>query len=136
MQLNTFLSVKSLICFLFGGLFLLIPVEAMAIYDVTLDPAGALMTRFFGVAMLGLGFICFSVARKTQQQAIRGILSSLFITDTLGFIVALQLQFSGLANVFGWSVVLIWFVLALGLGYFRFVKSAESLISPKEPHPM
>ena len=41
---------------------------------------------------------------------------------TIGFIVALLAQLSGVMNAFGWSAVGIYLLLALGYGYFLLVK--------------
>ncbi len=121
MKLSGFLFLKAVVTLIFGMAFLLITGGIMAIFGVALDEAGLFMARFVGVGMIGLALICFSEKNKPPRD-LKGILFSLFITDTIGFIVALQLQLSGLMNFLGWLVVLIWLSLALGLGYFRFYK--------------
>ena len=119
MELRKFLTIKALISIIFGLLFLLFPAFSMAMFGVSLDAVGVVMTRYFGVGMLGIGLIC-SFYRGKDFRALSDLLLALFITDTLGFIVALSAQLSGLLNFLGWLVVLIWLLLAVGLGYFRF----------------
>jgi len=80
------------------------------------------MTRYFGVTMLGIGLLC-SFYRGKDFRVLSDLLLVLFITDTLGFIVALSAQLTGLLNFLGWLVVLIWLLLAVGLGYFRFSRT-------------
>lgn len=123
MRLSRFLLIKGVITFLFGILFLLLPAGTMSLFGVTLEQVGVFMTRYFGVAMIGIGLICL-IEKNKAFHALEGILLSLFITDTIGFVVALQAQLSGLLNALGWFIVLIWLLLALGLGYFRFFKAA------------
>ena len=135
MTLSRLLSIKGLVCFLFGVGFILVPAGMMSLYGVELDQIGSFMTKFFGVGMLGIGFICISI-RRSAQNAIRGILLSLFLADSIGFAVALQLQLSGLVNAFAWSVVLIWLFFAVGIGYFRFIKTTETAMRSKEPNPL
>ena len=125
MKLNNFLVLKAIISLVFGIAFVLIPSSVMSVYGITLGLEGVLMTRFLGACLIGIGFICW-FDRSTDTGALQGITLSLFIADTIGFIVALLGQLTGIMNSFGWIIVAIWFFLALGLGYFRFVKTNNS----------
>jgi hypothetical protein len=121
MKLSSFLVVKAIISLAFGIGFVAIPVAVWSIYGVTLDPVGILMTRFLAACLIGIGLICW-FSRNADSNTLKGITLSLFIADTIGFIVALSGQLSGNMNTLGWIVVAIWLLLALGLGYFRFLK--------------
>ena len=125
MKLSRFLVVKAVISLVFGIVFALIPAAAMSGYGITLDPGGVLMARFLGACLIGIGLICW-LDRNADPQALQGITLALFIGDTVGFIVALLGQLSGLVNAFGWVDVVVWLLLALGLGYFRFLKPSAS----------
>ena len=50
---------------------------------------------------------------------------SLFVADTIGFILALIAQLSGKMNGLGWLLVALWLVLAFFLGYFYFLKPED-----------
>ena len=50
----------------------------------------------------------------------------LFVYDAIGFVVALAAVLSGVMNFFGWAVVGLYLVLALGYGYFQFKKPAAA----------
>ena len=119
MKINNFLTIKSIVSVVFGILFVLLPAGTMSIFGVSLDAEGAFMARYFGAAMLGIGFIC-AFYRSRDRRTLADILLALFIADTVGFIVALTGQIAGLANFLGWVIVLIWLFFAVGLGYFRF----------------
>jgi hypothetical protein len=125
MKLSNFLVVKAVISLAFGIAFALVPAAVMSLYGVTLDLGGAFMARFLGACLIGIGLICW-LDRNADPQVLQGITLALCIGDTVGFIVALLGQLSGLANALGWVNVIIWFLLALGLGYFRFLKPSAS----------
>lgn len=123
MKLTNFLVVKAIISLAFAIALVLVPTAFMSIYGLTLGPSGVLMGRFLGATLIGIGLICW-LGRSAADDALQGITLSLFVGDTVGFIVALVAQLSGLMSALGWIVVAIWFFLALGLGYFRFLKPA------------
>ena len=125
MKLSNFLVVKAVISLVFGIVFALVPAVAMSLYGVTLDAGGIMMTRFLGACLIGIGLICW-LDREADPKALQGITLALCIGDTVGFLVALVSQLSGLANALGWVNVVIWLLLALGLGYFRFLKPSTS----------
>ena len=125
MKLGNFLLVKAVISLAFGIAFALVPAAVMSLYGVTLDLGGAFMARFLGACLIGIGLICW-LDRNADPQVLQGITLALCIGDTVGFIVALLGQLSGLTNALGWVNVVIWLLLALGLGYFRFLKPSAS----------
>jgi hypothetical protein len=122
MKISGFLIIKAIISLVFGIGFVLIPSTVMSMYGVTLDAGGNLVGQFAGAALIGIGLICW-FARQADKLALRSITQSLFIGDTIGFIVALIGQLGGVMNGLGWITVAIWLFLALGLGYFRFLSS-------------
>ena len=126
MKLATFLVIKAIVSLAFGIPLALAPAPLASFYGVTLDPAGTFMARFWGACAIGIGLVCWFARSAADSELRRGVLLSFFIADTIGFIVALLGQLSGLANALGWSEVAIWLLLALGLGYFRFLKPTAS----------
>jgi hypothetical protein len=121
MKLSTFLIVKAIICFVFAIGYIVVPVATGSIYEITLDPDGIIMARFFGALLLGIGLILW-LCRNADWNVLKSITLSLCIADTIGFIIALVAQLAGVMNSLGWIIVVIWLLLALGLGYFRFLK--------------
>jgi hypothetical protein len=120
MKLSGFLVIKAIISLVFGIGFVLFPSAVMSMYGVALDASGNLVGQFAGAALIGIGLICW-FARQADQSALQSITQSLFIGDTVGFIVALIGQLAGVMNALGWITVAIWLFLALGLGYYRFL---------------
>jgi len=125
MKLSNFLMLKAIISLAFGIGFVVIPAVVWSIYGLTLEPAEIMMTRFFGACLSGIGLICW-ITRKADFNTLKGIILSLCIADTVGFIIALAAQVSDIVNTLGWINVAIWLFLALGLGYFRFLKPGTS----------
>jgi hypothetical protein len=121
MKASTFLMVKAAISLLFGIGFFLIPGVLMALYGAPLDPAGALMGRLVGALLIGIGLICW-LFREGGVQNLKIITLSLFAADTLGFLGCLLGEISGVMNALGWLNVLLFLLLALGLGYLRFLQ--------------
>ena len=125
MKSALFLQIKTAISLIFGLGFLLLTTTVDSWWGMDFDPAGAGMARLFGVVLCGIGLICFFMSSADDSKLRRDLLLSLFITDTLGFVVTLILQLGGVFNALGWLNVAIWLLLALGLAYFRFVKPAD-----------
>jgi hypothetical protein len=124
MKLSNFLFVKAIISFLFGIGFLVVPTTVGGWYGFAFAPDGVIMARFFAAVLIGVGLILY-LCRKADWNLLKHITLSLFIADTIGFITALVGQLAGVMNALGWIIVAIWFLLALGLGYFRFLKPSR-----------
>ena len=124
MKLRTFLIIKAVVCFVFGIGYVLVPVTVGRMYAINLDPDGVLMARFFAALLIGVALI-LSLLRNADWNILKDITLSLCIADTIGLIVALIGQLTGVMNGLGWIIVTIWLLLALGLAYFRFLKPAS-----------
>jgi len=125
MKLSTFLIIKAIVCWVFGIGYALVPVTVGTMYAINLDLDGVLMSRFFAALLIGIGLILW-LLRNADWNILKVITLSLCVADTIGFIVALVGQLTGVMNGLGWIIVIIWFLLALGLGYFRFLKPAST----------
>ena len=125
MKISTFLVIKAVVCFIFAIGYLLLPVTVGSMYAINLDPDGILMSRFFAALLVGIGLILL-LLKDAEWNLLKVITLSLFVADTLGFVIALVAQLSGVMNGLGWIIVIIWLLLAAGIGYLRFVKQGNS----------
>jgi hypothetical protein len=125
MKLSTFLVIKAIVCFLFGLGYVIAPVFFGAMFDINLDPDGVIMSRFFAALLLGIGLLLW-LCRNANWSLMKNLTLSLFIADTIGFVIALAGQLAGVMNSLGWIIVAVWFLLAIGLGYFRFLRPATA----------
>jgi uncharacterized membrane protein YfcA len=123
MKLRTLMVIKSVITIVFGIGFVVVPVRVMSYYGVTLDPAGAYMTKLFGAAFIVIGLLLWYARKDAGSPALKAIVLGVFIGDLIGFVIALQAQLLGIVKALGWLTVVLYFLLALGFGYFQFKKS-------------
>ncbi len=121
MKLSSFLPVKAIISVVSGLALLLVPGAFMGLAGVTLDVSGVTMARMLGAMLVGIAVICWSARNADPGVGREALVLGLFVADTLGFVVILLAQLSGLMTAFGWVFVLLWLFVAAGLGYFRFV---------------
>ena len=121
MKLPLFLSIKAVISIVCGLGLLLIPGVCMGLAGVTLDPGGTMMARLLGALLIGSATMCWTARNADPSVGREAFVLGLFVADTLGFEVSLLAQLAGLMNAFGWVFVLLWLLLAAGLGYFRFI---------------
>ena len=116
MKLSTFLVITAVVAFLFGLAFVLIAGPLMSLYGASLSPGGLLVARLFGAALLGFAVLTWCARNAEDSEGRKAIILALFISDAIGFIVALIGQLSGVVNALGWSTVIIYLLLALGFG--------------------
>ena len=127
MKLCNLMATKAVIVVVFGTGFILMPTTLMSFYGLTLNPGGAVMTQLFGASFILLGILLwFAKNAPGSDVALRAIVLAVAVGDAIGFIVALLAQLSGILNALGWVNVAIYLLLALGFGYFQFVKPATS----------
>jgi hypothetical protein len=121
MKLPLFLSIKAVISIVSGLALLLIPGALMGLAGVTLDPGGTVMARLLGALLIGSAVMCWTARNADPSVGREAFVLGLFVADTLGFVVILLAQLAGLMTGLGWVFVLLWLLLAAGLGYFRFM---------------
>ena len=127
MKLSYLMIVKAVICIVFGVCFVLIPTQVMSTYGVTLNPGGAMMTQLFGAAFILLAILLWFARNAPRSEvALKALILAVTIGDTIGFLIALVAQLGGVANALGWVTVVLYLLLALGFGYFQFVKTGTS----------
>jgi hypothetical protein len=118
--------INMLVCLVFGLGFVFLPVQVISLYGN--DVVGGqfkYVGQLFGSALLTFGFISWLARESLESKARDAIVMSFFIGDLIGFLIALINQLSGVVNAFNWSTVVIYLLLALGFGYFRFVKTGD-----------
>jgi len=125
MNVSLFLKIKSVISVFSGLGMVFLYAYLMPIYGITLNSVGILFAQWSGAGLFGIGLICWYAAQAEKSDLRQGILLALFLCDSIGFAVSLMAQLAGVVNVLGWSTVGLWLILALGLGYFRFLKQGD-----------
>jgi hypothetical protein len=119
MKLNAFMTITALIALIFGLGFILGPQFTIGLYGNSLDEVGLFVARYLGAALLGYAFLAW----LNRNAASKGTLGGFFAAMVLGLAVSLYDAFAGMHNALVWLNVVIYFILAVGFGYFAFMKS-------------
>ncbi len=118
MKLKTWMTVKAIVCIVFGLGFVILPSFVMNLYDVNLGEGGVYMTRLLGQAFILLSLLLWLVRNTDEAATRRAFALAILVGDLIGFVITLQGQLAGSVNALGWVTVIIYLVLALGFGYF------------------
>ena len=124
MKLSTLMVINTVISAVFGIAFVLIPWQVYSLYGVEPSPQLNYMGQLFGAALIAFAILTWSARNASDSDARSAIILALFIGDGVGFIMALIAQLGNVVNNFGWSTVVIYLILTVGFGYFRFSKSS------------
>ena len=126
MSLKTLFIITSIIAFVFGVLFVIIPTPLYSLYGIESNMVLNLMGELFGATLIAVGLISWLSRNITNPEALKAVTLSFFIADGIGFIIALVGQLNNVVNALGWLTVVIYLLLSLGFGYFRFSKQSPS----------
>ncbi|MFN8451402.1 MAG: hypothetical protein U0521_23165 [Anaerolineae bacterium] len=118
--------VNSIVAIVFGLAFILIPDPVLKLYAVELNAQGLFVSQLFGAALVGFALITWLLRDVDDVGIKQSVMLALFVSDAIGFVLSLIAQLNSLANALGWSTVVIYLLLALGFGYFRFLQRGTS----------
>jgi len=116
--MSNFLKAMAVVSVLYGIAGVLLPGFLLANYGVSTEAAAILMTRLFGVTLIGWGIALWLVSDCNEWIALRGLLVAAVIADVVGVVVSVAGTIAGTMNQMGWSAVLIYAVFGLGSLYF------------------
>jgi len=126
MKLSTLFTANAIFAAILGLAFVSMPEIAMSFFGVTLGPGGVYVARLLGGVLLGVAVLTWSARNAGESEARKAIILSRLVCETLGFIVTLLGQLTGVVNALGWLTVAITLLFALGFGYFQFMKPSAS----------
>jgi hypothetical protein len=118
--------IKAIVCLVFGFLLVVVPGVLLSILGITIDPGGVFIARLYGASLFGNLMLSWYARNVAESIARRVIALDLFVYDTIGFVVALLAQLSGLMNALGWFIVVVYLFFTLGFGYPLVVKPRVS----------
>jgi uncharacterized membrane protein len=122
MKLGTLISIHSILLFLFGLGFLLVPASMLSVYGTSTNSTGLLTARVFGIGNIQLSIIMWTSRNDVGSKILKTLVLLLFLGNALAFVLALQAQISEVFNVLGWTNVALYLFFALGYGYFQLIK--------------
>ncbi len=131
MTFRSLLSIKAAVCLVFGLFLLLAPGVLFGILGTNLNNGGAFAAREYGAALIGAMFLTWFAKNVKAGDARNAILLYLFVYDLIGVIITASVSISGVLNVLGWSIVVVYLFFTVGSGYllikeqpFRKIKSS------------
>jgi len=123
MNLKTFMIISAIVAFIFGLGFIVAPAASLKPYGASTDLTGLFLGRYLGASLIGLAFVIWLTRNAAPSDTRKGLLTGLFVTMVLGFVIALYDKFAGNGNALIWLNVAIYLLLAIGFGYFAFMKA-------------
>ena len=126
MTLRNLFILNAVIALVYGISSVLVPATVLSLHGMTQGPSERLAGQLFGVALIPLGLLTWFARNAEDSEARRAIVLAQFISCAIGVIVAVLGTLSGVMNALGWLGVVLYLLLALGYGYFQFVKPTAS----------
>jgi hypothetical protein len=131
MKFRTLMVIKAVVCVCFGSFILLAPVFAYSLFlGISLDGAGIFAAREYAASLIGTFLITWFARNIAPSDARWAITLGLCIYDAIGFVISLAGEITGLLSPMGWSIVVLYLLLALGFGYFL-VGGAQPATQPR-----
>ena len=126
MTFKTLLIIKAVVCLCFGALLLILPGSLLDILGGSLGSAGKFTAREYGAALFGILMLTWFARNTADSTARHAILLQLFVYDAIGFVVTLLAVLSGVLNLLGWGIVVVYLFFTLGSGYLLVTKRAKA----------
>ncbi len=125
MNLKTLHLINLLVMLIFALALLLGPATVLTFLGMKTGTSENLEAQFFGGALVLPALISWFSRDLADPGARNGIGISMFIFNVVSFVVALLGTLSASMKSTGWVVVAIFLLLAIGFGYYQFVKLNE-----------
>jgi hypothetical protein len=122
MKLKTLNIITAAVCLAFGIGFILVPAQVVSMFGVTADEPMKHIEQLYGTSLIAFAFLAWASRNSADSESRRAIVLSLFVYFALAAVMAFIYQLKGIANSLGWSIVALHVLLALGYGYFQFLK--------------
>jgi hypothetical protein len=119
MNLKAFMIIAAIVALLFGLGFILVPAASPQLYGTSTNITGMFLGRYPGASLTGLSAVLFLTRNSGRSETRNGMLTGIFITMVLGFVIALYDEFAGSGNALIWLNVAIYLLLAYRVWVFR-----------------
>jgi hypothetical protein len=134
MTFRTLLVIKAIVCLVFAVPFLLAPGVLLRLLGATVCAGGLFTAREYGAAMVGTLLLTWFARRVTANDAKGAILLDLLVYDAIGVVLGLYGVLSGVLNVLGWGVVVVYLFFTVGSAYVLVrEKPFRTLAAPAAP---
>ena len=120
MTFRTLLIIKAFVCLVFGIFLLLAPGMLLGLLGAELNEGGTFTAREYGAALVGTLLLTWFAKDVKAADARRAILLDLLIYDLIGVVITFLVVVSGVMNVLGWAILVVYLFFTLGAGYLLF----------------
>jgi hypothetical protein len=117
MTFRTLLIIKAIVCLVFGLFLLLAPAVLLNLLGAELNDGGTFTAREYGAALIGTLMLTWFAKNVKATDARGAILLDLFICDLIGMVITSYVVITGVLNVLGWSIVVVYLFFTVGSGY-------------------
>ena len=117
MTFRTLLIIKAVVCLVFGLFLLLTPAVLLNLLGTELNDGGTFTAREYGAALIGTLLLTWFAKNVKAADARGAILLDLLIYDFIGVVVTSSVVISGVLNMLGWSIVVVYLFFTAGSGY-------------------
>lgn len=117
MTFRNLLLIKAAVCLVFGVLLLFVPGWLFGVLGASLGAAGLFAAREYAAAMFGTLMLTWFAQRTAAGDARRAILLDLLVYDAIGVVVTVSVVLSGVLNVLGWGIVVVYLFFTVGSTY-------------------
>ncbi len=118
MKFRTLMTIKAVVCLVFGILLLFVPGWLLTLLGGTYGPGAAFTGRLYGASLIGNLVLTWMARDAEPSVARRAIVWDLFLYDGIGLIVTLAILLSGGLGTLSWAIVAVFLFLTIGFGYF------------------
>lgn len=125
MKFKTVMIIKAIVCLALGVAILLMPNFTYSIFGITLGPGGAVAAQEYGASLIGALMITWFARNAQPCDTRRAIALGYTVYDAIGVVVCLIATLTGVMNILGWMVVLLYLFFTLGFGYFTVKASSQ-----------
>jgi len=125
MKLRHLFTVNLFIAAFFGLSCSLFPVWVLGTYGLQAGAAAIWTTRLVGGSICGFATLMWFGRASEHRGARRAIALALLVQDAVGLLASLELQLGGGVSAMSWSSPILYALLALGYGYFLFLRPAD-----------
>lgn len=112
---------NAIVSFLFGVAFLFVSSRALKQFGVDDYASTKLMAQFFGTAMLAMGIVLWFAKDIAEPAVQRGVSIALLVGAAAGMIVTIMGTVAHTVREFGWVMMMVYGLFALGYAYLIFL---------------
>ena len=129
MKFKTLMILKAIVCISLGVPILISPDFVYSIFGASLSAGGAFAAREYGASLVGNMLLTWFAKNAQESETKRAIILAMCAYNTIGFIITLFANLSGILSPMGWMAFAIYLFFAVGFGYFLFKEKKSVLMS-------